>query len=416
MRIVILCLNILILGAHLTFSQTDTLKFSLPEAEERFLQYNLILLAEHYRVDKAEAEVIQAKTMENPTISFEQNIYNGITHKYFDFGKHGQQMVDIEQVINLAGQRNKRVKMERANAQIARYEYEELVRQLKLELKTEMIMFHYISKSIIIYAQEIEQIERLLKVFEKQFDEGHISLLEKSRLQAMLFLLKKEHKELVHEQLTLQHNLAVFLNIPENIYILPVLDEFIEKQLEFRLPSFTDMEKQLPNRSDIKIAETAILFAEENLKWQKSMRAPEFSIKGSYDRQGNFMDNYFGIGFTIGIPVFNRNQGNVKIARYEQLQNQVQKKYTLNKARNELSAIYRKIEMSISLYQDFDVEMEKSFALILNGINENFQKRNISILEFIDYYETYKDVLINLYDTEKELLLMLEELNYIMGS
>ena len=60
---------------------------TLKEAEQRFLERNLSLIAERYNIDMAQAQVLQAKLFENPVISLEQNVYNRLNGKYFDFGK-----------------------------------------------------------------------------------------------------------------------------------------------------------------------------------------------------------------------------------------------------------------------------------------------------------------------------------------
>ena len=61
---------------------------TLKEAEQRFLERNLSLIAERYNIDMAQAQVLQAKLFENPVISLEQNVYNLLNGKYFDFGKY----------------------------------------------------------------------------------------------------------------------------------------------------------------------------------------------------------------------------------------------------------------------------------------------------------------------------------------
>ena len=41
---------------------------TLKEAEQRFLERNLSLIAERYNIDMAQAQVLQAKLFENPVI------------------------------------------------------------------------------------------------------------------------------------------------------------------------------------------------------------------------------------------------------------------------------------------------------------------------------------------------------------
>ena len=75
---------------HTGATEENRLKLTIHEAERYLADHNLRLLAEHYAVDQAEARVIQAKLFDNPVISFEQNVYNRINGRYFDFGKEGE--------------------------------------------------------------------------------------------------------------------------------------------------------------------------------------------------------------------------------------------------------------------------------------------------------------------------------------
>ena len=94
-------------------AQQPSVGLTLKEAEQRFLKCNLSLLAERYNVDIAQARLLQAGLFDNPVISFEQNVYNRLNGKYFDFGKKGESVVEIEQVIRLAGQRNKQIRKDK---------------------------------------------------------------------------------------------------------------------------------------------------------------------------------------------------------------------------------------------------------------------------------------------------------------
>ena len=87
----------LLLTGGICAQQATTGTLTLKEAEQRFLERNLSLIAERYNIDMAQAQVLQAKLFENPVISLEQNVYNRLNGKYFDFGKEGEMVVGIEQ-------------------------------------------------------------------------------------------------------------------------------------------------------------------------------------------------------------------------------------------------------------------------------------------------------------------------------
>lgn len=73
------------------------------------------------------------------------------------------------------------------------------------------------------------------------------------------------------------------------------------------------------------------------------------------------------------------------------------------------------LEKAMNLYQSVDSDLEQNFEKLIAGVNETFRKRSISLLEFIDYYESYKETCIQLYDTRKDLLLAMENLNRVIG-
>lgn len=388
---------------------------TLKEAEQRFLERNLSLIAERYNIDMAQAQVLQAKLFENPVISLEQNVYNRLNGKYFDFGKEGEAVVEIEQVIHLAGQRNKQVRLEKINKEIAEYQFEEVMRTLRQELNEKFVEVYFLSKSIAIYEKEVNSLQVLLGGMKIQQEKGNISLMEISRLESMLFSLKKEKNERESDLLTTRGELNLLLNLPEDTQVQLSLDEEVLQQLDLSQLSFADLKAIINERPDQKIARSTVNASRANLKLQKSMAFPEFSVKGNYDRVGNFINDYFAIGVSLSVPIFNRNQGNIKAARFSIQQAGVQQEYAANRADMELFTAYTSLEKATQLYQSTNMNLERNFEKLITGVNENFTRKNISLLEFIDYYDSYKETCIQLYEIKKNVFLAMENLNTVVG-
>jgi len=391
------------------------LKLTMKEAEEHFRTHNLLLIAEYYNVDMAQAQVVQAKLLDNPVITLEQNVYNRLNGKYFDLGKEGESGVQIEQTINLAGQRNKRVRLEKINRQSALLQFEEVARTLNSELKETCVETYFLAKSVHIYDKEIDSLEELLQFYKNMAEKGNISLLELSRMQALLLSLKKEKNDAENELLSKKGNLRMLLNLPANQEIELLLDETMLNQLNLADLSLADLDLLLSARPDQRLASSMLEASKANLKLQRSMAAPEFAIQGIYDRAGNFINNYFAVGLSFSIPVFNRNQGNIKSAKLEIEKSLKEKEYTENRANSELYMAYSRLEKAVELYKLADDNLEKNFNRLIEGVNENFRKRNISMLEFVDYYESYKETSLQLYETRKDVFLAMENLNTVVG-
>lgn len=412
----ILLLLVLPVFCYVTRAEGQSVKLTLQEAGQRFATCNLELIAERYNIDIAEAGVIQARLFENPVISLEQNVYNRLNGKYFDVGKEGEAVIEIEQLIYIAGQRNKRVRVEKLNKERAVYQFEEVLRTLRSELNSKFIEIYYTRKSLSVYDKEIDYLERLLEAMKEQNEKGNISLLEKSRIQALLLSLQQERNDALNRLIALQGDMRLLLGLEADETFEPVFDASVLKQMDTGAVSFAELAERLAGRPDMKMARTNIQVSRANVSLQKSLAFPEVSLKGSYDRAGNFCDNYFAVGLSISVPVFNRNQGNIKSARIAVLQNTNREELARRQAETELFTSYARLEKAVKLYRSSNFELERDFGTIIEGVNSNYQKRNISLLEFIDYYQAYKETCLQLYQTEKDVFLAMEEVNTVTGS
>ena len=396
-------------------AQEGVVRLSLDDALERFAACNLSLIAERYHVDMAEAQVTQAKLFENPVVSFEQNVYNRNNGTYFDLGKEGEAVVEIEQLIYIAGQRNKRVRLEKLNKEMAVYQFEEVIRTLRGELKEKFVDLYYTRKSLSVYDREIGYLSTVLDVYKEQNAKGNVSLLEKSRIQALLLSLKQERNGISNEAVALEGDLRLLLGLKREEVPEPLFDESALDRIELEKLPLAELSARMAGRPDLKQAEAGIRASEADVRLQRSLAFPEVSLKGAYDRAGNFCNNYFAIGLSVSVPLFNRNQGNIKSARLSVLRNNTLAEQARRQADNELFACYTKLAKALELYRSSDYELERDFDRIIEGVNAGFRKRNISLLEFIDYYEAYKETCLQLYEMKRDVVMAAEGLNTIVG-
>ena len=90
-------------------------------------------------------------------------------------------------------------------------------------------------------------------------------------------------------------------------------------------------------------------------------------------------------------------------------------RHAANRADMELFTAYTSLEKATQLYQSTNMDLERNFEKLITGVNENFTRKNISLLEFIDYYDSYKETCIQLYEIKKNVFLAMENLNTVVG-
>lgn len=394
----------------------EPLQLSLSQAEQFFRQNNLCLIAGHYDIDKAEMEVVQAKLFENPVLSLEQNVYNQQNGKYFDFGSQGEATASIQQVIDLAGQHGKQVNVAKINRDVVAHQFEDVIRTLLGELKQQFVAAYFTGKSLSVYDKEIGSVERLLCVMVEQQKKGNVSLMERTRVEAFLLKLRSERVRLLNDLSTVRGRLSLLLGLPSDVVVEALLPEQQLSQIDFDSVTYSRLEGMMPERPDLKAAQARMAQSEANLRLQKSLAAPSFSVGGTYDRKGNFMDNYFAVTASVSIPVFNRNQGNIRGARFDIEQNNWMKEYAEKQTQSELMTAYVRLQNSVRLFRNISGEFEQNFDRLITEVERNFLNRNISMLEFIDYYESYKDSALQLFEVKQAVFASMEDLNTVVGS
>jgi cobalt-zinc-cadmium efflux system outer membrane protein len=392
----------------------DTLRVSVGQIDSLFVKNSLILLAEKYSVDVSQFLVQQERLWNNPTISAEVSVYNWDKQQAFDVGNKGEKIFTAQQLVLLAGKRDKRINIAKYEAQISEQEFYSLSRALKYQLRSSFYSLYFSLRTINALKEQFQSLEETINTMEIQYAKGNIPYKDLLRLEALQFELSSlllEHRYKIEEEMK---TLKVLVNSDKVIY--PMINERVMRKYKLDDVDFASLvDVGLQNRSDLKIQELSVERSKWNYALQKSMSVPDLKIGGVYDQAGSYIQNYVGVSVGLDLPVFNRNQGNIKAAK---AQVERERNYYTNKqleVKNEIYMSIQKVRESENLYQSVDKKFAGAFEKINEGILENFRKKNISIIEFVDFFETYNIVVNQLNDLNAKRIDAYEELNYNTG-
>ncbi len=384
---------------------------TLQDCESQFLKNNLFLLASHYNIDAAKAMTIQSRIWDNPTITAELNAYNPERDKFFDIGKQGQKAFGIEQLIYLGGKKRNEIKLAQTNEQLAELQFNDLLRTLKLQLRQSFYTVYYNTKSLEITDKQLVHIEDLINSYSIQAQKGNIPLRDVVRLQSLYLNFKNERMEVVNSSIEEQANLKLLLNATETIIPDVSKDDFNKylKIIPFDLKSFED--EAIANRPDYLAKQKEIEANELNVKWQKSLSVPDITLGANYDQRSGAFNKEANVSVGIPLPLWNKNKGNIKNAQAVLAQSKVEKQNFDLQLETEITSAWNKWDESRKNYAVIKPTVNADFEAVYNGILTNFQKRNISLLEFTDFMESYNQANIQVNELKKKLALSGEELN-----
>jgi cobalt-zinc-cadmium efflux system outer membrane protein len=392
----------------------DTLRITLQDAEQQFIQNNLALLAAKYDIHIAQAQLIQAKLYNNPTIAVSGNLYNPDLKKPFDItNKTGQYVVQLQQLITLAGKRNKQISLAKTNTRIAEYHFYDLLRTLRFSLRSNYYGMLRLHQSRDAYQVQINSLQQLSAAYSDLQAKGTVTLKDAVRIKSLLYTLQAEQTSLQNQLNDLQAELQLLLHDNKHYYLPVDLGDSPEPLHQYPLQALVD--SAFTNRYDLKAADANALYSRQNYQLQKALRTPDLTLGVEFDKRGSFVDNATFLNAAIDLPFFNRNQGNIKAAQSQVEQSSVQYQQQQLVVENEVQKAYIKALNTGKMLQSFDPAFKKQFDRLLQGITENFQKKNISLLEFTDFYESWKDNVLQWNQLRNEKDQAMEALNFAVG-
>jgi cobalt-zinc-cadmium efflux system outer membrane protein len=398
---------------------TDTLQLTLKEAEKIFFDKNLSLLAQQYHVQADKALIEQAKLWDNPVLNTDQNVY--VNHKWFEHtvnsngSYNGQVYVQIAQLIKTANKRGKLIQLAKTNAAISEWQFKDVMRNLKYQLRKDFFTIDQLLETQRLYQTALEQINTLLNGMKEQYKLGNIAQKDLLRIQALQIATQQQAVENERGLSDVQAELKTLLQISDNVQIIPVMAAIKVNQYPvINVQELTTTAKN--NNPSYQLEQLQLQYQKQNLSYQKSLAIPDVTLAPNYDRNSNYAINYTGLGISLPLPVFNRNQGNIKNAQWQMKEQEVNTAAAAVQLENEVFNAYQKWRSVLQLVNTDHASFQTSYGKLYNNILESYKQRQISLVEFIDYFNTYKEVRENELELKRNLLLTQEEINYQTGT
>jgi len=397
--------------------QMDTMRLSLPQAEKLFLDSNFQLLAQRYNVDATKALVIQARLWPNPNFQIGHTLYSGTLHQWFPTGANDETTAGLSQLILLAGKRNKQIRLAQANVTLSEYQFYDLLRTLKYTLRTDFFQIYYLKQSARVYDEEIRALRQISSAFASQEGKGYISEKEVVRIQAQLYSFQSEYNDLINQINDTESELRLILQTRPRSFIDPEVDSNALAALDpDKYPLSTLIDSAYHNRTDLQIARANTKINQLNYNYQKALAVPDLTLSLGYDEAGSFLYNYYGLSASIDLPFFNRNQGNIRNAKTLINSTRATEKSTQATVDENVTRSLQKAYDEQRLARTIDPKFFASFDRLMQQVLINYQRRNISILDFLDFYDSYKQNTLQMNTIRFNLVSAFEDINYYTGT
>ena len=386
---------------------------SLLECENAFQQNNLQLLAEQYSINMADADILQAKIWELPQVSGYINAYNPQDKRVLDAGR--AKGFEVTQLIYMGGKKKNEIAFAKSNKELSQLQFSQLLVELRTQLHTNYYNLYYEKLKLENTNKQLGYMNDLLKAYKVQSAKGNVSLKDEVRLQSIVIQLNNDKVNINKNLLEFEQNLKVLTGITENIE--PEISEE-EAKLVLTAQPFGDNDelkrKALENNADylfiLKLIDNSKLYAQ----WQKSLNVPDLNVGAEYDQASGTFNNEINLKVGIHIPLWKSNKGNVEKAIYAIKQYQKNAEFQKLNLETKVQSAFQIWKTQYDQLSEIKSTDLSNLDLVYDGMLKNFRNGNISLIEFTDFMESYRQTALQIYDMKNDLMESAIQLNQLV--
>jgi cobalt-zinc-cadmium efflux system outer membrane protein len=312
------------------------------------------LLAARQRLATAEGRVTQANARPNPTLDAEYS-----QAKLLGGQSEGDFGVGVTQVFERGGKRSKRVVVARLELAQTRAEVLALERQYAAGLRAGYARAVAAGRQLDALERLIAVHEELLSVTGARLKEGDVAPLDLNLLRVETDRLRVQT---VRAKADLESEIIVLrtlagLEQSESLRIAPLPET--PPRFELSLAEVTDL--ALRGRADVQAARLGEELGQARVSLARSEATPDVALSLKYSRQRDAFDDtpvgplsdtdqILTFGVSIGLPVFNKNQGNIAAAASEQVTAQRQREFLEATVKRDVAFAYRRYKAAAEAY------------------------------------------------------------------
>ena len=403
----VVCLFAISFGASAIAQQPDSTKttsgeglsskLTIEQAINEATENNLSLLAERMNLTIAEASLITARLRPNPLLSLSGDHINP-----GDINNPPTELAfRIDVPIETGDKRQRRMAVAEHDKAIVEVQLFDAIRKLKLEVSQACVALLQAKAQLGIVVDSVRLLDGLVRLNEIRVQAGSIIPLELTRSRVSMFQFRSDVRRGELNLITAKTKLQTLLGRKTVSDEFDILGELKEPMRAPGLGLASLVDLALITRPDLKALERQVERSQSELQLQLAEAKVDYSVGTEYRRQGfNGGANTLGVFFSVPIPFFNRNQGEIArvTAEHERLLRQLQARKVEITA--EIRTAYEEFRSARALVESIEQELLGS-AEQARTISAYLYRTDASTLtDFLDTQRAFSETMQNYYEAQ----------------
>jgi len=390
-------------------------RVSLDDAIRMSLQHNHALQALRSTIQQSLAEEITANLRPNPTLGLDAQFLPIFQPSQFSSDYIDQQAqfdAGVGYLFERGKKRQHRLQAARDQTALTRSLVSDSERQLVYNVGQQFVDVLLAESTLEFAQQDLESFKKTVDISNERFRVGDMSEGDflKIELQLLQFQSDVSAARLARIQsLAALRQLLGFESVPDDYDVQGTLDYQPVRADLTGLKSVAAI-----NRPDLRAAQQAVTAAESQLSLQKANG--KMDITGTFNYTHTAGVNTGAFYYSMPLPIFNRNQGEIARAQFAITQAQEQAGETAQQVSTDVVQAFANLQTNdqiIQLYQGGYVEQAKKSRDISEYA---YRKGAASLLDYLDSERTYRANQLAYRQALASYMLALEQMRQAVGT
>jgi cobalt-zinc-cadmium efflux system outer membrane protein len=369
---------------------------TIGQAVEEALAHNLGLLAERMNLTLAEASEITARLRPNPVFSLSADHLDLLGTGFDAVNNGGPPEVAwrVDVPLERGHKRELRLETARFGRQIAEARLLDAVRRLKLDVTQACIDVIAARESLLLQRDNLRTLEELVGLNDARVRAGAIAPLELTRSRVAMLQYRSAVRRSEVELLTSRSRLQNLLGraAPQDDFDLQGgLEPAAAAELDLRRLS----EAAPGARPDARVLERTQARSQAELRLQLATAKVDYLYGAEYRRQQGVSGraNSLGFFFSVPLPLFNRNQGEIARVRTEGEQLARQARALEAQINVEVKTAYQEFRAARELVESIRRELLQPAQEARDTAAYVYRSGASTLLEFLDAQRAFNETM-----------------------
>lgn len=368
-----------------------SMPLTIEAAVQEAIDHNLTLLAERFNVTVADAAVVTASLRPNPVVT--ANVV-APQRALLDAGiTPNEQVVRTDIVLERGGKRERRIDTARLAKSIAELQVLNTTRTLVLDVETAFIDVQLAELNLALARENLSAFDDIVRVNTDRVRTGDLSVVELSRSQLAALQFKNEVRQQETKLRVARNRLSTLLDRGPNGDALMVTGDLR------RDPAPVDSDAlqrlALARRPDLQALRTDQARSVSDLRLQLANGRVDYTVSGEYHRQegATVRGNSVGVFFSVPIPLFNRNQGEVARAQIQKQQAETRVRALEINVSTEATNAFAEYSAARDVLDTIEHQMLAQARDVRTTTEYAYRRGEASLIEFLDAVRAFNETM-----------------------